>query len=355
MFAPGAIMTYSAVAVSFFIMPLDIMDFHHDHLQSLRPDHDYLGQNQHVSQQRLGWVLVLTLLFMAVEILAGYFWQSMALLADGWHMGSHAIAFAIAWFGYKAAKKFANHQDYSFGGWKFTVLAGFTSAVLLALIAVSIFFESAHHLYQNPAVNYADAFWVAVLGLAVNGGCALLLRPDKEHATAQSGCGHDHGHGHHHDHHHHHGHGQGQDLNLLAAYWHVLADALTSVLAIVALALGAWYGVWWLDPVVGMIGAIVIASWALSLVKQTAYPLLDKTPDNDLFPEITRRLAALADHDVLDLHLWQIGPAHFAAVVSLIAPEPKDLTYYRHMLSDLPGLAHLTVEISRLPERPPAS
>lgn len=305
--------------------------------------HDYIGVMHDAAERRLGWVLLLTLLFMVVEIVAGYYWQSMALLADGWHMGSHAVALAIGWFGYRAAKALQRHDSYSFGGWKITVLAGFTSAVLLALVAVAIIIESVQHFWQLPAVNYADALGVAAIGLLVNGLSAYLLRPS---ATKVTGATLPHSH----HHHHHHGAGcqqehHGHDLNHRAAYVHVLADAATSVLALIALSAGLWFGWWWLDPAVGIIGGIMIAVWSWSLVRQTAAPLLDKTPDTELVQAIRQRLESNADHRILDLHLWQIGPQHFAVMVSVIAPHPLELNAYRHQLADLEGIAHLTIEI----------
>lgn len=315
------------------------MDFHQQHIARLTPVHDFMGQQNLLQTRRLRWVLWITFGFMAVEIVAGYAYGSMALLADGWHMGSHVAAFAVALFGYQAAQKFSAAGPYSFGGWKFTVLTGFASAVLLAVIAVSIFAESLWHVYTRPETAYAEAFWVALLGLVVNLLCAVLLRPQSTAEIPQS-CGH-----HHHHEHHHHEH---KDWNLWGAYWHVLADGLTSVLAIAALGLGLVYGWWWADPAVGVIGAALIGFWAWSLMRETSGPLLDKT-SYPLAAAIRQAIAALPDQHIADLHVWQIGPKNFAAVLSVVTHQPQIPEFYKQKLGHLPDLGHVTVEINPFP------
>src|SRR5689334_10290120 len=294
-------------------------------------DHVFLGARHARNERRTWFVVALTVIMMVGEIVAGTLFGSMALLADGWHMATHAAALGIAALAYLFARKQARNTRFTFGTGKFGDLAAFASAVILAIVAVQIAFESAERLINPVAIAYREAIAVAVLGLVVNLVSALLLRDDHD----------DHAHGHHHDHGHPH---HQRDNNLRAAYVHVLADAATSVLAIAALVTAAWLQWTWADPVVGIVGAVVIASWAVGLLRSSGGVLLDVTIDRKMEGLIRDRLETRGDR-VTDLHLWQIGPGHRAAVISLISDDPLPPSVYKRRLSGLHGLSHVTVEV----------
>jgi cation diffusion facilitator family transporter len=258
----------------------------------------------------------------------------MALLADGWHMATHAAALGIAVLAYLFARRQARNAQFTFGTGKFGDLAAFSSAVILGIVAIQIAFESVERLVNPVAIAYREAIAVAVLGLVVNLVSALLLREEHDH---------DHGHAHDHAHAHHH-----RDNNLRAAYVHVLADAATSVLAIAALVTAAWLQWTWADPVVGIIGAIVIASWSVGLLRSSGSVLLDVNNAGKMEGLIRQRLETRGDR-VTDLHLWQIGPGHRAAVISLISDDPLPPSDYKRRLSGLHGLSHITVEVETCP------
>ena len=254
--------------------------------------------------------------------------QSMALLADGWHMATHAAALGISAVAYLFARQHACNSRFAFGTGKFGDLAAFSSAIILAMIAVQVAYESAVRLVHPVPIAYGEAISVAVLGLAVNLVSAWLLRDSAEHH---------HGHGHSDRHHHH-------DNNLRAAYVHVLADAATSVLAILALA-AAMLAQWiWADPAVGIIGSVVIASWAYGLIRASGAVLLDVSVDKNLEAVIRDRLETKGDR-VTDLHLWQVGPGHRAAVISVVSDHPLPPATYKRRLRGLQGLSHVTVEV----------
>jgi cation diffusion facilitator family transporter len=315
-------------------------------------DHVFLG-SRHARNERRTWLVVaLTSVMMVGEIVAGSVFGSMALLADGWHMATHAAALGIAALAYLFARQHARNAHFAFGTGKFGDLAAFASAIILALIAVQIAWESAQRLVHPVPIAYGEAIAVAVLGLAVNLASAWLLRDDHDHHG--HGHSHDRDH-HHHDHdhhsdHHHHGHHH-HDNNLRAAYVHVLADAATSVLAIAAL-LVAMLSQWnWADPVVGIIGSIVIASWAYGLIRASGAVLLDVNPDKNLETVIRDRIETKGDR-VTDLHLWQVGPGHRAAVISVVSDHPVPPATYKRRLSGLHGLSHVTVEVETCPHSP---
>lgn len=292
--------------------------------------HRFLGDDHQRNARRVGWVVALTMAMMVGEILAGSWFGSMALLADGWHMATHVGAMLITVLAYHYARHAAREGRHSFGAGKVGDLAGFASALLLIGVAGVMVWESLLRLASPTPIEYGEAIAVAALGLAVNLLSAWLLR-DEHH--------HHHGHDPHHDHAAHHGH---QDHNLKAAYLHVLADALTSVLAIVALLLGRLYGWNWLDPLMGVVGAAVIARWSLGLLRTTADVLLDATPAG--MAEAVRR--ALGDDvALLDLHVWRVGPGQHAAIVALSAARPVGPSAYKARLTGVPGLAHVTVEV----------
>jgi cation diffusion facilitator family transporter len=313
----------------------------HSHsLDQWTHDHVFLGVKHADNERRTWFVVGLTIVMMIGEIAAGSLFGSMALLADGWHMATHACALGIAAIAYLFARQHARDSRFSFGTGKFGELAAFSSAIILGLIAVQIAFESATRLVHPVPIAYGEAIAVAVLGLAVNLVSAFLLRESHDHHG--HGHGHDHDPGHAHGEHHHH------DNNLRAAYVHVLADAATSVLAIAALVIGMYSHWVWTDPAVGIIGSLVIASWAFGLIRASGAVLLDVSVDQDLEGVIRDRLQTRGDR-VTDLHLWQVGPGHRAAVISVISDDPLPPATYKRRLGGLQGLCHVTIEVELCP------
>jgi cation diffusion facilitator family transporter len=262
---------------------------------------------------------------MVVEIAVGLMSHSMALLADGWHMSTHVIAFLITAAAYYLARRHATNVRFSFGTGKIGVLGGFTSAVVLSIVAFLMAGESAHRLFVPLTIHFNEAIGIACIGLLVNLGCAVLLA-DRHHEGASGSSHH-------------------EDLNLRAAYLHVLADAFTSVLAITALTGGKFFGWAWLDPVVGIIGSGVVFSWAYSLLRDTSGTLLDRTPASSNLPDqIRRAVESDGDSMVTDLHVWQVGIGKFAAMISVVAHQPKSCDAYRALLSGHHELVHVTIE-----------
>jgi cation diffusion facilitator family transporter len=330
---------------------------HSQSIDSLRHEHLFLGED-HTRNERKTWtVIALCGAMMAAEIGGGALFGSMALMADGLHMSTHAGALLIAALAYTYARRHAPDERFAFGTGKLGDLAAFTSAIVLAMIALLICWESVGRLLHPLPIAFDQAIPVAVLGLGVNLLSAWLLRGDH---------GHDHGHshGHHHDDHghddhddadhHHHDHSEGhrddhhRDLNLRAAYVHVLADAAVSMFAIVGLVTGRQLGWVWMDPVMGIVGACVIANWSWGLVRAAGAVLLDLRPDTALAADVVERLERDGDR-VADLHLWRIGPGHAAAVVSVVSDAPEPLAAYRARLADVRGLSHLTIEVQTCP------
>ncbi len=308
--------------------------------------HAFLGAAHDENARRTLWVVILTFVMMIVEIAAGYLTGSMALLADGFHMATHAGALGIAAGAYAFARRNVNNQRFSFGTGKVGDLAGFASALILAMVALGIAVESVARLLNPTSVAFGEAAIVAIVGLIVNVVSALML----------SG-GHHHGHAHH-SHHHHgaagdhghdhaHGHASGGDNNIRAAYIHVLADALTSVLAIVALLAGRYFGWVWLDPAMGVVGSLVIGRWAYSLMKASAAVLLDVT-DEHVAQEIRDILAPVPDVNITDLHVWQVGPQARAAIVS-VAGNGLTARQIREQLWPVHEISHLTIECETAP------
>jgi cation diffusion facilitator family transporter len=317
-----------------------------DHTHDLSPwqhDHRFDAGNPR-GEARTRWVLALTVLTMAAEIAAGWWTGSMALLADGWHMGTHAIALGVAAVAYALARRHARDTRFSFGTWKIEVLGSFASALVLGLVALGIVAESLLRLWRAEPIDVASALWVAGIGLVVNLLSAWLLH-------GAEGGGHDH-HDHGHDHHDHHGHAH-HDLNLRAAYVHVLADALTSVLAIVALGGALWFGWLWLDPLVGVLGAVVIAVWAVGLLRESSAVLLDREMDHPLARRIREDLESDGDAKVADLHVWRVGREQFAAIACLVADAPLAPSAYRARLAHHRELAHLSLEVNPCPDARP--
>ena len=285
-------------------------------------------------------VALLTFVAMLAEVACGLLFNSMALLADGWHMATHAGALAISALAYRFARRHADNPAFAFGTGKVGALAGFASATLLAFIALLVATESVLHLLSRPTIRFDEAIVVAVIGLLVNLASIALLH---EH--------HDHGHHGHPTHHDdpaqphaaggHHGH----DHNLRAAYLHVLADAATSVLAIVALVCGKYFGAWWLDPVMGIVGALLIGNWARGLLRDTGHALLDVVPDPALAQQVRSTLEH-AGYAVADLHLWPLGGGHNALIVSVVAPAPCPPETICSLLAPLPHLSHITIQVN---------
>jgi cation diffusion facilitator family transporter len=306
------------------------------HIHSLerwRHQHNF-GFIHEKGEHRTKQVLAITAVTMVVEIIAGSVYGSMALLADGWHMGTHTAAFAITIFAYHYSRKHTGNRAFTFGTGKVSVLGGFASAIALAVVALYMGFESIHRFFYAPQIQFNQAIFVAVLGLAVNLICAVLLQGRHDH-----GHHHNKNHTHNHDHHH--------DLNLRGAYLHVLADALTSVLAIAALTLGKFFGWHWLDPFMGIVGALVITRWSYGLLVETSGILLDKNIDKEVIASIQNRIEVEADNRVADIHVWKLGPKDYAAILSLVTHFPKDPAHYKKLLDDFDQLAHITVEVNQ--------
>jgi cation diffusion facilitator family transporter len=312
---------------------------HTQTLNHLQHSHDFAVLNER-GERRTRLVLLLTAVTMVVEIVAGALYGSMALLADGWHMGTHVAAFMITIFAYRYARKHANDPAYAFGTGKVSVLGGFASAVTLAVVALVMLAESLQRLFVPHDIHFNEAIGVAVVGLLVNVVSAFLLQD------------HHHGHDHDHDHddeahaHHHHDH------NLRAAYMHVLADALTSLLAIVALTSGKMFGWVWLDPVMGMVGAAVITRWAWGLLSETGPVLLDESIEANYKNSIQEAIESDADNRIADLHVWKVGPNHYAVIVSLVTHHPKSPDYYKDLLRGFDRLSHITIEVNRCTVEP---
>ncbi|CAG2096867.1 cation diffusion facilitator family transporter [Xanthomonas campestris] len=290
--------------------------------------------------------VILTVVMMVAEIVGGWTLNSMALLADGWHMSSHALALGLALFAYRFARRNAGDLRFSFGTWKVEVLGGYTSAMLLLGVAGLMAFQSVERLFSPRPIQYQEATVIAVIGLLVNLICAWWLRDSHGHAHGHhhghdhAHDGHGHGHGHHHD-----GHA---DLNLRAAYLHVVADAATSVLAIVALLAGMYWGVRWLDPIMGIVGAVLVTVWAWGLLRSTGRVLLDAEMDAPVVAEVKQVIAGLPHAIAIgDLHVWRVGSDRYACVVSLVTAADIDADLVRAALQIHEELVHITVELRR--------
>jgi cation diffusion facilitator family transporter len=316
---------------------------HASTIDDFRHEHVFLGA-AHARNERRTWLVIgLCGAMMAAEIGGGALFGSMALIADGLHMSTHAGALLIAALAYMFARRHARDARFSFGTGKFGELAAFSSAIVLAMIALLIGFESVQRLLHPVRIAFDEAIPIAVLGLGVNLASAWLLRDDHDH---QHSHGHDHGRDHGRDHHQ-------RDLNLRAAYVHVLADAAVSVLAIVGLTSAKLFGLVWMDPLMGIVGAVVIANWSFGLVRAAGAVLLDMQPDGALAHAIEHRLEDGSDR-ISDLHLWRVGPGHNAAVVSLVSDHPQAPETYKAKLKGLASLSHVTVEVHACPGPHPA-
>lgn len=327
--------TWCHLPSAFAIIPAYAHDEREMPAENLREHchtHDFAHPNTH-GERGATRVAVLTALMMAVEIAGGLVYGSMALLADGWHMGTHVAALGITVFAYTHARRHVDDPRYSFGTGKIGVLGGFASAVALAVVALFMAGESIVRMFAPVAIRFDEAIVVAALGLAVNVLSAFMLRGHHDEVGRET---------HAHDH------------NLAAAYLHVLADALTSILAIVALLFGKALGWIWMDAVMGMVGALVIMRWSGLLIRDTSAVLLDGSVAPATVSAIRSAIESHADNRVADLHVWRIGPRHLAAIVSVVTAEPRGPEHYQALLSEFDTLAHVTVEVRRRPGEPPA-
>ncbi len=325
------------------------------HTHSIEPwqhPHVFLGTKHDRHERRTWFVVALTAAMMVAEITGGTLFGSMAVVADGWHMSTHAGALTIAALAYRFARRHARDPRFSFGTGKVGELAAFCSAVILAMIAVAIGYEAVTRLFAPVAIDFAQATWLAVVGLGVNLASAWLLF-DKDHHHAYRAPAddhhddhdhhdhaHEHGHEHAHGHHQHHAH----DSNIRAAYVHVLADAMTSVLAIVGLLAGRFYGWVFMDPLMALIGVGVILSWSFGLIRMSGTVLLDMVPDRHLAGHIRKRLEIDGDR-VSDLHLWRLGPGHAGLIAAVVSDRPQAPSAYKQRLDGIAGLSHVTVEV----------
>ncbi|SFN65525.1 cation diffusion facilitator family transporter [Dokdonella immobilis] len=278
----------------------------------------------------------LTIAMMVVEIGGGWLYNSMALLADGWHMSSHALALGLSAFAYSCARRYAKDRRFAFGTWKIEILAGYTSAILLLCVAGLMAFQSIERLITPLPIHYSQAIVLAAIGLAINLICAWLLRGHHDHGPG-SGHHHDHAHSHHHD------------LNLRSAYLHVLADAATSVFAIIALAAGMLWGARWLDPVMGIIGAILVTVWAIGLLRDTGKVLLDAEMDAPVVEEVRDVVAGCDPSAIItDLHVWRVGKGKFSCVLSLVTHSRLSADDFRNQLAVHEELVHVVVETTSI-------
>jgi cation diffusion facilitator family transporter len=319
---------------------------HAESLDPWRHEHVFLGPHHQRNERRSWGVVALCGTMMSAEIVGGWLWGSMVLVADGLHMSTHAGALVIAASAYAYARRHASDERFAFGTGKLGDLAAFSSAIVLAMIALLIGYESLGRLFQPVPIAFDQAIPLATLGLAVNLVSAWLLHEERPDGAS---AGHRHPHGHEHAHHdHHHPHDHHADHNLRAAYVHVMADAAVSVLAVIGLTAGRVLGWVWLDPAMGLIGMAVILNWSWSLVRVSGAVLLDVRPEGIARAIVDRLEAGRADR-IADLHLWRIGPGHHAAVVSIVCDRPEPPAAYKARLADIAGLSHVTIEVLACP------
>lgn len=318
----------------------------HSHtLEPWQHRHVFLGEKHDSHERRTWFVVALTATMMVAEIVGGHIYGSMALVADGWHMSTHAGALAIAALAYRFARRHAHDPRFSFGTGKLGELAGFSSAVILGVVALIIAYESAERMLSPIPIRYDQAIIIAIIGLVVNLVTAWMLYDDEHHR-------HD-AHDHRHDDEHRRV-ADTRDHNIRSAYFHVLADAMTSVFAIVALLAGRFYGWIFMDPLMGIVGALVIAHWSIGLMRSAGAVLVDAVPDRKLAALVRRRLEVDGDR-VADMHLWRLGPGHTALIAVVVSDQPQSPDAYKARLKGVAGLSHVTVEVHRCEERSPAA
>ncbi|WP_413701279.1 CDF family Co(II)/Ni(II) efflux transporter DmeF [Psychromonas sp. KJ10-10] len=305
-------------------------------IKAWQHEHNFTHHNHH-GERRAYYVLMLTVVTMVIEIIAGTVYGSMALLADGWHMGTHVVAFLITIFAYQFARKHEHDKSYTFGTGKVSALGGFSSSIALGLVALIMLGESIHRLMSPQSIQFNEAIFVAIIGLTVNIVSVFLLQ-DK------------HSHSHSHSHDHHHGHEHHDDHNLKVAYFHVLADALTSLLAILALIAGKYWGWNWVDAFMGIVGSVIITRWAIGLLKQTSPVLLDKNISLQYQANIINILEAEKATKISDIHIWKISTDHYAAMISIVVREPKTVEQYKQLLNKFDKINHLTIEVNQYTE-----
>ena len=296
-----------------------------------------------LAQKKILFATILTAVMMIFEIVGGWVFNSMALLADGWHMSSHMIALGLAYVAYRAARHYAQDARFSFGTWKIEILAGYSSAIILMLVAILMAFQSIERIFSPVPIHFNEAIPIAVVGLLVNLICAWLLHDGD----------HEHGHHHSHTHHAHSGHGHSHDvhdLNHQAAFLHVVADAVTSVLAILALIAGKYFGWNFLDPILGIVGAFLVANWSWSLIRQTGKTLLDAEMDEPVVNEIREAIDELkSEVKITDIHVWKVGKAKFSVILALETSDKNlNADMIRQALSIHEELIHISVEINQI-------
>ncbi|WOE33410.1 MULTISPECIES: CDF family Co(II)/Ni(II) efflux transporter DmeF [unclassified Acinetobacter] len=305
-----------------------------NNILSSKHSHEF-DQGNPLAQKKILLATILTGVMMIAEIMGGYIFNSMALLADGWHMSSHMVALGLAYIAYKAARHYAKDSRFCFGTWKIEILAGYSSAILLMIVAIVMSISSIDRLLNPVVIHYDEAIFIAVIGLAINLICAWLLHDDHSHHSHHNHGHHDHNHDHH-------------DLNQKAAFLHVVADAATSVLAIIALVAGKYFGWDFLDAVLGIVGAILVAKWAWGLISQTAKILLEAEMDEPVIEEIKEVIQELdTKTDIVDLHVWQVGRGKFSCILSL-ETDTLSLTpiMVKKALSIHEEIVHASIEVN---------
>lgn len=305
-------------------------------LDRWRHSHSFGQDRKRPGEVRTIIVIAITATMMVVEIVAGIAFGSMALLADGLHMGSHAVALGINAFAYVYARRNAHNERFSFGTGKVNTLGGYTGAILLAIFAAMMAWESVLRLFNPVAIAFNQAIFVATLGLIVNGASVFILGDNHSHDHFHSA--HDHDHHHHHDH------------NLKSAYLHVLADALTSLLAIIALLIGKYFGAVWMDPMMGIVGAILVGRWSIGLLSTTSAILLDEQASDEVADTVREAIESDDDHKIVDLHLWTVGPGIYSAVLSVVSRSPRQPDYFKSLLPDHLPIQHISVEVHQYTE-----
>lgn len=308
---------------------------HHERIELWQHDHIFNIDKKEIEKLTL-IVVMITFVTMIAEILFGWLSNSMALLADGWHMGTHAFALGVSLFAYILARKYAKDESFTFGTWKIEILGAYTSAIVLGIVGIIMIFSSIGRLISPLSIHYNQALFVAVLGLLVNVVCAVILNSgSRSHA-------YEHHHGPEDDHFHRH-----EDLNLKSAYLHVVADALTSVFAIVALLGAKYFNLIWLDPFMGIVGAGLIMHWSYLLLKETGGILLEREIDNPIADEIKHEIESDGNSKICDLHIWKVAESKYSCIVSIVTAGDFLVEEYKKRLTKIHELAHLTIEINQ--------